>query len=228
MGEDVSAATIAKRFCASSPERRGRAGSPARRVRGPSSARVSTFPGRKQASIEARSGKLPTKWLVSTSTPRIRPAIPRRTTHQSWPGVRRRRVSQPSIHFAPVGVLVGNEDAAAGLQEVLLGGEELVARGEGLSPDPRGGEINEIGEARQGPPPWAAEGPWPGKKNDSRPPGQRRSAPRGVARAGPVHEALRRFDLRAITSPRSFGWSAEATSSFRGKPSRVPAALFRR
>ena len=31
--------------------------------------------------------------------PRTTPGNPRRTRHQSWPGARRRRVSQPSIHL---------------------------------------------------------------------------------------------------------------------------------
>src|SRR5437899_2606242 len=39
------------------------------------------------------------KKLVSMFTPRITPRRPSFTIHQSWPGVRRRRVSQPSIHL---------------------------------------------------------------------------------------------------------------------------------
>src|SRR5215813_14240552 len=54
---------------------------------------------RSHPSSEKCEGKLPLKKLVSTTTPWIRPGRPRRTTHQSYPGVLRRRVSQPSIHL---------------------------------------------------------------------------------------------------------------------------------
>src|SRR6266487_1679387 len=68
-------------------------------ARGPTSAATEGRPGRWRPSREHRSGKLPMKWLVSTSTPRTTPGMPSWTTHQSLPGVRRRRVSQPSIHL---------------------------------------------------------------------------------------------------------------------------------
>src|SRR5687767_15787082 len=49
--------------------------------------------------MEQCDGKLPVKKLVSTSTPRTTPRMPSATMHQSCPGVRRRRDSQPSIHL---------------------------------------------------------------------------------------------------------------------------------
>ncbi len=39
--------------------------------------------------------------------------MPSAITHQSWPGVRRRRVSQPSIHLPRGGELAGDEDRPA-------------------------------------------------------------------------------------------------------------------
>src|SRR4051794_32092824 len=57
------------------------------------------FGGAAQASSEQLSGKLPRKKAVLTTTPRMRPAKPRRIKHQSKPCVRRRRDSQPSIHL---------------------------------------------------------------------------------------------------------------------------------
>src|SRR5574342_520757 len=68
--------------------------SPPRRLRV-----ASSFPFRAAASSEQASGWLPRKWRVSTVTARTTPGTPSRTMHQSEPGVRRRRVSQPSIHL---------------------------------------------------------------------------------------------------------------------------------
>src|SRR5688500_6294081 len=50
-------------------------------------------------SMLARSGKFPVKNVVSITTPRTTPAAPSRIMAQSCPGVRRRRVSHPSIHL---------------------------------------------------------------------------------------------------------------------------------
>src|SRR5688500_17350517 len=47
-------------------------------------------------STEQLPGAFPLKWVVSTSIRRIAPGAARRTTAQSWPGPRRRRVSHPS------------------------------------------------------------------------------------------------------------------------------------
>src|SRR2546425_1280739 len=70
----------------------------------PSSASLAAVSGRAgaAASSEHDSGKFPRKWFVSTVTARITPGMPSRTMHQSCPGSRRRRVSQPSIHFPRV------------------------------------------------------------------------------------------------------------------------------
>src|SRR2546430_8622601 len=46
------------------------------------------------ASTLAAAGKFPVKKLVSTSTEVMTPGAPSRTMTQSWPGDRRRRVSQ--------------------------------------------------------------------------------------------------------------------------------------
>src|SRR5882672_2722188 len=74
-----------------------------------------------QASSEKCSGKLPRKKLVSTTTPRIIPGNPRRMMHQSKPGVRRRRVSQPSIHFPRSVYLPSIKTGALGLSRFSLG-----------------------------------------------------------------------------------------------------------
>ena len=66
--------------------------------------------------------------------------------HQSWPGVRRRRVSQPSIHLPRSVYLSGMKTGALGLEQVLLLGEELVVGGDGLAAEARGREIDEVGE----------------------------------------------------------------------------------
>src|SRR5262245_11609237 len=50
--------------------------------------------------------------------------MPSLTTHQSWPGVRRRRDSHPSIHF-PFGVyLPGTKTAGSGLTRLALGAKK--------------------------------------------------------------------------------------------------------
>src|SRR5688572_4052882 len=66
------------------------------------------------ASIEQCDGKFPVKWLVSTLTPRTTPRMPSSTMHQSWPGVRRRRDSQPSIHLPRFVYLPGMKTAGSG------------------------------------------------------------------------------------------------------------------
>ena len=92
-------------------------------VHGGPSAAQSAGPGGLLASnpsTEHCEGWLPLKCLVSTFTPRIRPRTPSATTHQSWPGVRRRRDSHPSIHF-PRGVnLPGMNTAGSGLIRFAL------------------------------------------------------------------------------------------------------------
>src|SRR5713101_3349270 len=60
---------------------------------------TSGSPSTSARSSEHSGGKLPTKCLVSTTAPRRIPGRPRRMTHQSCPGSRRRRVSHPSIHL---------------------------------------------------------------------------------------------------------------------------------
>jgi hypothetical protein len=71
--------------------------------------------GSPQASIEQCDGKFPLKNAVSTTNAWITPGSPRRRMHQSWPGVRRRRVSQPSIHLPRSVYLSGMKTAASGL-----------------------------------------------------------------------------------------------------------------
>src|SRR5947207_10556499 len=55
------------------------------------------------------------------TAPRIRPGDPRRIRHQSNPGVRRRRVSQPSIHLPRSVYLPSMKMGAAGLRRLSLG-----------------------------------------------------------------------------------------------------------
>ena len=47
--------------------------------------------------------------------------MPSATTHQSWPGVRRRRVSQPSIHLPRVVNLPGTKMAGSGARSCDFG-----------------------------------------------------------------------------------------------------------
>src|SRR5882762_1471609 len=54
-------------------------------------------------------------------TPRIIPGKPRRTMHQSNPGVRRRRDSQPSIHFPRSVYLPSIKTGADGFSRFSLG-----------------------------------------------------------------------------------------------------------
>src|SRR5437879_13803306 len=55
----------------------------------------------------------------------------------------------PSIHpFAAVGVLIGDEDSAAGLHEILLRREELIVREQCDAADALSREINESGRRR--------------------------------------------------------------------------------
>ena len=102
------------------PGARGEGGSTSVQLARSSRARVGC-PGRSQASSEARSGWLPTKKLVSTSTERIRPRRPSASTHQSCPGVRRRRVSQPSIHLPRLVYLPATKTAGSGLTRQFRG-----------------------------------------------------------------------------------------------------------
>ena len=55
----------------------------------------------------------------------------------------------PAVHpFSAVGVLVGQEDPAAGLEEVLLGRKELVVGEHGLAAEPLRGEVDQPRERR--------------------------------------------------------------------------------
>ncbi len=64
--------------------------------------------------------------LVSTTTPPICPARPRRMMHQSKPGVRT-TTRFPFIHpFAEVCVFAFDKDGLARFEKILLGGEEVV------------------------------------------------------------------------------------------------------
>lgn len=49
--------------------------------------------------METLGVKFPVKKAVSKSTPFMIPGMPNLMMHQSWPGDRRLRVSQPSIHL---------------------------------------------------------------------------------------------------------------------------------
>jgi hypothetical protein len=77
--------------------------SPARSLRGSSGSQVALvssstdgWPSTAAPSSEACDGKFPVKNAVSMTTPATMPGAPSRTTAQSCPGLRRRRVSQPS------------------------------------------------------------------------------------------------------------------------------------
>ena len=70
--------------------------------------------------------------------------------HQSWPGVRRRRDSQPSIHLPRSVYLSGMKIARLGLEQVLLLGEELVVGGDRLAAEARRREIDQVGELAHG------------------------------------------------------------------------------
>src|SRR5436190_1741101 len=76
------------------------------------------------ASIEHCEGKLPVKWLVSTFTPWTMPRMPSSTMHQSWPGTRRRRDSQPSIHLPRVVYLSGMKTAGPALTRFDFGAKK--------------------------------------------------------------------------------------------------------
>ena len=76
------------------------------------------------ASIEQCDGKLPVKWLVSTLTPCTMPRMPSWTMHQSWPGTRRRRDSQPSIHLPRDVYLPGMNTAGSGLTRFAFGAKK--------------------------------------------------------------------------------------------------------
>ena len=53
----------------------------------------------------------------------------------------------PAVHpLAPVGVLVRDEDGFAGLDQVLLLGEEVIGTPKDLAPETLGGEVDEVGE----------------------------------------------------------------------------------
>ena len=62
-------------------------------------ARGSAPAGSPQPSIEHATDSCRLKNAVSTTNAWTMPGRPSATMHQSWPGVRRRRVSQPSIHL---------------------------------------------------------------------------------------------------------------------------------
>src|SRR5436305_4908423 len=89
----------------------------------PSAVSASTvgWPGRAMPSSEQDSGKLPRKCEVSTTTPRGTPGSPSRTVHQSWPGSRRRRVSQPSIHLPTPVYSPSFQTASPALRRFSLG-----------------------------------------------------------------------------------------------------------
>src|SRR5512144_2510121 len=82
---------------------------------------ASSFPLRAAASSEQASGWLPRKWRVSTVTARNTPGTPSRTMHQSEPGVRRRRVSQPSIHLPRLVYLPSRNTGGPGFSRLDLG-----------------------------------------------------------------------------------------------------------
>ena len=65
-------------------------------------------------STEASLGKLPVKWLVSTTTARTTPGAPSRTIAWSTPGSRRRRVSQPSYTWPLAPKVRGAKTAGPG------------------------------------------------------------------------------------------------------------------
>ena len=69
--------------------------------------------------------------------------MPSATTHQSWPGVRRRRDSQPSIHLPRVVNLPGMKIARLGLHQVRLRREELVVGGDRAPADASGRQVGE-------------------------------------------------------------------------------------
>ena len=75
-----------------------------------------------------RLGKLPVKWLVSTTTARTTPGAPSRTIASSrGPGrSRRRRVSQPSYTWPLAPKVLRREGRRPGVDEVLPAGEQLV------------------------------------------------------------------------------------------------------
>ena len=88
------------------------------------------------------------KKLVSTSTPRTTPRMPRATTHQSCPGVRRRRDSQPSIHLPRAVNLPGMKIAGSALSRFDLGAKKSSLASDGPAADPRRREVGEPGETR--------------------------------------------------------------------------------
>ena len=95
---------------------------------------------RELAGLDARTLRVVAREVrVSTTTPRTTPGSPRRTMHQSWPGARRRRVSQPSIHLPRSVYLPAMKTARPRLEQVLLRGEELVVRPEHGAPEALGG-----------------------------------------------------------------------------------------
>ena len=61
------------------------------------------------------------KWLVSTLMARTTPGMPSRTMHQSLPEVRRRRVSQPSIHLPRVVYFPGMNSPRPAFKRLSLG-----------------------------------------------------------------------------------------------------------
>ena len=83
--------------------------------------RAFNAPETSSASSEQCDGWLPVKCVVSTSMPRTRPRIPSAITHQSWPTVRRRRDSHPSIHFPRVVNVPGMKIGGAGLTRFDFG-----------------------------------------------------------------------------------------------------------
>ena len=66
--------------------------------------------------------------------------------HQSWPGMRRRRDSQPSIHLPRVVNLPGMKIAGSGLTRFALRREEVVVGGDRAATDSRRREIGEVGK----------------------------------------------------------------------------------
>jgi CTP synthase len=73
----------------------------------------SVAPGASRPSSAASVGALPLKWVVSMTTPCTSPGRPRRMMAKSWPGVRRRCDSQPSIHL-PLSVYLSAMNTASG------------------------------------------------------------------------------------------------------------------